>query len=657
MFFCFKKEDSQGRKLLISCFLCLLAAVCFLPSISAQAVDVKEGDTVTDGTFTYIILTKAKEKKDGKVSVYGLNKNTFNDKDKDTSNDSPKNLEIPAKIKYREGYYKITATGSSGKATLAGKSSNYQYYWGNAEKIILPDTITKIGDNSFAKTKSLKKVTISSKVTAIGGEAFSDTGITEIVIPASTNYIGRAAFWKCEKLKTVTFEKGIKTIGKWAFQESGLKKIDLPEGVMEVKQAAFSKCLSLKQAGIPSTVEKIGAGIFSGCESLKKVAVSEENSAYQSIEQVVYTKDGITLVDGGAAAGDFCIADGVETIKTCAFESNKKLTGLTMPDSVKLVENGAFLSCTKLKKAVIGKSVTELQASCFARCSSLKKIAVPDKVERIEKNAFYRCSAIKTLTMGENVSFIGSHAFASCQSLGAVSIPGTVSSIGKAAFYQNVSMEELELSEGIKRISSQAFAYCRLSKVLLPESIESIDNAAFQGNKNLEEIYIPASVTKISDNVFASCQSLASLKVSEENETYCDENGALMNKNKTKLIAWPSAEGDIVLNDTISIIGSYALQDTGINSLVIPDSVMKIEEGAFANCKELLWVKLEGNELILPSKTKKKDGTSTAIFYGCFALQTVSAPQIDNNDQIQTVFAERLKEHMDKNGTLAWLEE
>ena len=44
-----------------------------------------------------------------------------------------------------------------------------------------------------------------------------------------------------------------------------------------------------------------------------------------------------------------------------------------------------------------------------------------------------------------------------------------------------------------------------------------------------------------------------------------------------------------------------------------------------------------------------------AIFYGCFALQTVSAPQIDKEDQIQNVFAERLKEHMDKNGTLAWL--
>lgn len=607
MLFGFKKRGNY-----ISCFLCLfLGCFLLLYSIPAEAAEAKKGDTVTDGTFTYIILKKAGTKKDGMVSVYGLNKNTFNDKDKDKSNDSPKKLEVPARIRYREGYYDITATGSSGKATLAGKSSKYQYYWGNAEKIILPETITSIGDNSFAKAKKLKEVVIPSKVEAIGGEAFSDTDLKKIAVPASVEYIGRAAFWKCNKLKTITFEKGIGIIGKWAFQESGLKKVVLPEGLMEIKQAAFSKCLSLKQVSIPSSVSSIGAGVFSGCENLKKVAVNKENMTYQSIGQVIYTRDGTVLVDGGAASNTLKIEDGVETIGKCALESNKKLTELIMPSSVKLVKEGAFLSCIKLKKVVIGNKVTKLGASSFAKCSALKKITIPNGVKRIEKNAFY----------------------------------------------QNTSMNSLELNEGIKKIEAQAFAYCNLSKVLLPESMEVIGNAAFQGNKNLQEIYIPASVKEISDNVFVSCQELTKLRVSEENESYyCDINGALMNKSKTKLIAWPSAEGDIVVSDTITVIGSYALQDTKINSLIIPASVFKIEEGAFANCKELLWVQFEENEVILPSKIKNEDGLDLAVFYGCFALQTVSAPQIDKEDQIQKVFSERLKAHMDKNGVLAWLE-
>lgn len=652
--FGFRKKD---KKNLYHCyFLCLLAAICFwLPSISIQATEAKKGDTVTDGTFTYIILTKARAKKDGTVSVYGLNKNTFNDKDEKKSNDSPKKLEVPARIKYREGYYNITATGSSGKATLAGKSSNYQYYWGNAKKIILPDTITKIGDNSFAKTKTLKEITIPSKVTAIGGEAFYHTGLTEITIPASVEFIGRAAFWKCKKLEKVIWQEGIEVIGKWAFQESGLEQAVLPEGLTEIKQAAFSKCVSLKQVELPSSVEKIGAGVFSSCEKLKKVAVKAENRFYQAIEQAIYTKDGTIVVDGNAATGSFEIEDNVEIIGKCAFEGNKKLTEITIPDSVKLIKEGAFLNCKKLKKVVIGKGVTKLGASSFAKCFSLKKITIPNSVKKIERNAFYNCRKIKTVTMGEQVSYLGSRAFAACQSLQTIEIPGTISMIGKRAFYQNTSMTNLEILEGVEHIDEQAFASCALSSVSLPESIRTIGAAAFQGNKDLEEIYLPAAVTEIFDNVFASCKSLTNLEVSDENETYCTNEGALMNKNSTRLIAWPSAEGDLVLEDTITTIGSYALQDTAINSIIIPSSVMRIEEGAFANCKELLWVQFEGNEIILPSKTKNKENISLAIFYGCFALQTVSAPQIDKEDQIQNVFAERLKEHMDKNGTLAWL--
>lgn len=645
-------KGNYGR----SCFLFFLIISCVFvfSKVSVQAVDVKKGDTVTDGTFTYIILTSAGKKKDGTAAVYGLNKKVFNDKD---NNHSPSTLEIPSRIKYNNGYYNITATGSSGKATLSGSSSTYQYYWGNVKKIILPETITVIGDNSFAKAEKLKEITIPESVTAIGGEAFADTSLTKITIPSTIKYLGRAAFWKCEKLKKVTFEEGLESIGKWAFQESGLKQAVLPEGLITIKQAAFSKCLSLKNVTIPASVAKIGSGVFSGCDSLKKVKVSEENITYQSIHEVIYSKDGKILVDGGAASLSYEAEEGTEVIEKCAFESNKKLTGIQLSDSVKTVKEGAFLNCIKLKKVEIGKNVTTLGASSFGKCSLLKKIEIPNKVKKIEKNAFYRCTSMETLSLGEHVSFIGEKAFSECQSLDIVAIPEMVSEIGKEAFYKNSSMTKLEISEGVVGIGKRAFSNCDLQFISLPESLQFIEEAAFQGNKKLTGVKIPAAVTKIADNVFASCEKLVNLEVSEENEIYCASNGALMNKTKTTLIAWPSAEGDISISDSITVIGSFALQDTQIDSVIIPDSVLKIESGAFAGCEELLWVKIEGNQILLPAKTEDEDKNSSAIFYGCFALQTVSVPEIDKEDQIQKVFSKRLKKHMDKNGTIAWLKE
>jgi hypothetical protein len=616
---------------------------------------VEKGDTVTDGTFNYIVLKAAGKKTNGSAAVYGLNKTTFNDEDSDKTNDSPSKLTIPAQIKYNEGLYDVTATGSSGKATLNGTSSNYQYYWGNAKKIVLPDSITIIGDNSFANAEKLKKIKLPSGVTAIGGEAFSGTALKTMKIPSEVQYIGRAAFWKCASLKKITFEKGIETIGKWAFQQSGLKKVVLPSGLTEIKQAAFSKCLSLTSVQISETVSEIGAGVFSGCESLKKVKVKKKNQTYCSVNQVIYTKDGTVLVDGGGASGSLEIEDGTEKIEKCAFESNKKITGVTMPDSVTAIKEGAFLSCTKLKKAVVGSGLSKLGASAFAKCSLLKSIVLSDNLQKIQKSTFYRCTSLQSVTIGKQTASIGKYAFSGCQSLTSIEIPGSVSDIGTSAFYQNVSLQELTFSDGTINIGKKAFAYCNLSSVTLPETLVSLGNAAFQGNKKLSEVYIPASVTEISDNVFASCPSLSGLTVSEENETYRSEDGMLLNKKGTRLIAWPAADGDVELSEDITTIGSYAFQNTSINSLIIPSSVMKIEEGAFVNCQELLWVKFEGNEVLLPAKTKDSDGNSTALFYGCYSLQTVSAPELDETDQIQTVFAERLKAHMDSNGTIAWL--
>lgn len=647
------KYWGQRTRLLV--FL-LLFGVFLLPVMPAQAADGRKGDTVTDGTFTYIILTKATKKKEGSVAVYGLNKNVFNDEDKDTANDSPEKLEIPAKIKYDNGYYNITATGSSGKATLAGDSSTYQYYWGNASKIILPDSLSIIGDNSFAKADKLKTVEIPSGVTAIGGEAFSGTKLKKMTIPASVELIGRAAFWNCKNLKTVKFEKGLETIGKWAFQQSGITSAVLPEGLAEIGQAAFSGCGALKKVTIPSTLEKLGTGVFSDCDVLKTLSVSGKNQTYRTEKNMIYSLDGTLLADAGAASGSVEVAEGTETIAVCAFEGNTKITSVTMPDTVKTVKNGAFLGCKKLKNVVFGNGLTKLEDSSFAKCTKLKAITLPDSVKKIGKNAFYLCSSAKTLMLGENVSSIGSHAFAECEAVTSVKIPGTISHIGASAFYQDSSLSVVEFGEGMESIGTQAFAYCDLRSVILPESLVSIKNAAFQGNRYLEKVWIPAMTSEISDNVFASCKNLTDLQVSEENAAYLAADGALYNKSKTKLIAWPGAEGELVLADTVVTIGSYAFQGAGVNSVVIPASVLKIEEGAFASCEELLWVKFEGNEVLLPAKTEGKDGASTAVFYACFALQTVSAPEIETGDGVQETFAKRLKEHMDNNGTLAWLQ-
>lgn len=61
---------------------------------------------------------------------------------------------------------------------------------------------------------------------------------------------------------------------------------------------------------------------------------------------------------------------------------------IVIPDSVLVIEDGAFSGCKNLKSVVIGKGVTHIGADAFANCSALEKVDVPVSVKYIGKNAF-----------------------------------------------------------------------------------------------------------------------------------------------------------------------------------------------------------------------------------------------------------------------------
>ncbi len=74
----------------------------------------------------------------------------------------------------------------------------------NNEKIIIPNTITSIGDNAFGLCYSLTSIEIPNSVTSIGYSAFSAcNSLKSIEIPNSVTSIERHAFYGCGKLKSI----------------------------------------------------------------------------------------------------------------------------------------------------------------------------------------------------------------------------------------------------------------------------------------------------------------------------------------------------------------------------------------------------------------------------------------------------------------------
>ena len=164
-------------------------------------------------------------------------------------------------------------------------------------------------------------------------------------------------------------------------------------------------------------------------------------------------------------------------------------------------------------------------------------------------------------------------------------------------------------------IGENAFAFCEtLIEIRIPDSVEVIDDYCFWGCYNLASITIPDSVMEIGNNAFDACErlinatigkgvrtigelpfcnciSLKSISVDIENTAYSsDESGALFDKNKTTLIAYPAGNENTtyVIPDSVTNINAIAfLYNYGLESIVIPENVKTVDVQAFLSCYAL----------------------------------------------------------------------
>ena len=318
-------------------------------------------------------------------------------------------IEIPKSLASASGGMSGGPFGGSGLKSVtfeAGITTIAPYLFQGAaeiERIVLPDTVTSLGNSSFNDCTGLKEVTLSNGLTEIGYAAFrSCSSLTDVVIPDSVTMIQDRAFNDCTSLSNVV----------------------LSNAITEIPNDMFSNCGALTDVTLPEKLERIGTRSFENCASLAAISLPET----------------VSYIDSDAFAGS-------------------GLTEIEIPAACYHIGSSAFENCAGLASVVLNEGVENIGGSCFRNCDSLTSITIPNGVKEIGSYVFDGCEMLATVTFGNGIAEIPNNTFSNCPALNNVVIPYGVTEIGSSAFANCTGLTSITIPRTVTSIETNAFSY------------------------------------------------------------------------------------------------------------------------------------------------------------------------------------------------------
>ncbi len=314
-------------------------------------------------------------------------------------------------------------------------------------------------------------------------------------------------------------------------------------------------------------------------------------------------KEAILVKGDGGSFGqnkEYSPIDNDYEIPSAALNSKSKLTSIILPDRLVRIKDNAFSDCVGLTGSlIIPEGVVEIEAAAFRYCknfngtltlpSTLKIIGHYPSYTYYWDGTFRQCGFVGELTLPEGLEIIGAGSFDECKGLyGELRIPESVTELGECAFSRLPNMVgSIEIPQGVSEIGPYCFTESGFNGTLsLHDGISVIGSGAFSGTPLKGELHLPKNLEIISDSAFTGCDF----------------------------------SGKLVLPKTVRQIGdkAFAWNWRLMGTLEIPEGVLSIGAGAFAQCRMLEGVILP--ESLESIKYEPSWGEDGGAFQNCFGI-------------------------------------
>ncbi len=449
------------------------------------------------------------------------------------------------------GIYAFTGAGLK-EIVLPGTIKEVD--WGTFQKcteltkVTVEDGIKTIGQNAFEDCTALVTVELPDTVTVIKNYAFRRCGsLTHCNLPKDLVRIGNSAFYDCYALTDVQLPEGLEHIEEGAFTDcKNLKEIVLPKSLEDVSKSAFAYCVGLEKVSILCDLRPIYENVFLGCDALAEVYYfgSEEQWATVTIQDGNEPLEAADMIFG-------IYSDTCGEITWTFDTENKQLTiagSGVVPDFAD-VNPKWYDSRTEITSIIIEEGVTAIEHGAFSGYSGLETVTIPYSLSLVGDNAFIGCDSLQTvhyggadglwtkIALGEgNESLLDAEFVYSmpCGSCGPHAYWYLDTVAKQLVVYGNGAVEadsngklpwagyaavptEITVERGITALPENVFSnFDAVTHVALPDSLEKIGAWAFSSCDSLKEISLPDSVTEIGESVFRNCRSLESVELSDQ---------------------------------------------------------------------------------------------------------------------------------------------
>ena len=493
-------------------------------------------------------------------------------------------------------------------------------------------------DHLYVNGKEVKDLVIPDGIKEIGYCAFQGCKcLTSVTLPNSVTSIDDYAFQGCSNMNFVFNTGNLIFIGSYAFFDcSSLAEITIPEGVSEIKDCVFSNCISLSSVNMHNGITKIGDYAFWGCESLGCISIP--NSLVEVGEYAFAFCNGLTgvYIDDLDSWCRIKFGDGMASnplgYAHHLYLNGEEIKDLVIPNNISSIEQYAFIGGQGFNSITIPNSVTRISCYAFWGCTNVQSLAVPNGVRLIGDYAFEYCIGLESVTFGNSLDMIGMLSFHACSNLTSLVIPDNVTDVDRYAFQDCSNLISVSIGSGITSVSQGCFKNCsNLESVIIPQRVESIGEIAFDSCMNLKDVYcfaeeVPYLYYKSAFRAVGL--ESATLYVPEVSvDLYKEEypwyrfgnivplaeggeislDGMLYKRmlgfdNKVEVISTNSKLSELVIPEKITFEGiSYTvasiarnafMQNTTIESVIIPNGVIDIGESAFEGCCLLTNIKI-----------------------------------------------------------------